>query len=417
MSPAFVIHSGDFELIREATLEGTSVCITNYFGRKPHVQIPSELEGNPVAALGKGIFEDHREILSVTIADGIRQIRADAFRGCSALRSITIPASVTELEGNPFAGCRNLQEIQIPDNHPVLESVSGILVKKERTLLFDARACQVDHYRVPWGFFAIGAGAFSNCPYLQSVFIPPMVQSIDPDAFAGCKKLTFYVHPGSCAERFAKEHGIPCEYSSQPAPQPVPEEFPVSEMPDLPLRKSGTLAGGVPSVGTVEIPKPQPERKRAPVRHQLDFTVMPQLFYRDKEAFLKSALNKKETFFCDLFTQHYTWANPIYYPDSPRSFRESDFSLYLHSLPGGKNILYISLPEEHEGSTVFCTAYALTYQKGFLSHKNIRFFTVEESIMGTTCIGQVPAEGGHINCGPTAGTMDGDLELLEKIAF
>jgi uncharacterized repeat protein (TIGR02543 family) len=52
---------------------------------------------------------------TVIIPDGVRNIGACAFEGCSGLTSVTIPGSVTNIDTGAFEGCSGLRSIMIPD--------------------------------------------------------------------------------------------------------------------------------------------------------------------------------------------------------------------------------------------------------------------------------------------------------------
>ena len=61
---------------------------------------------------------------------------------------------------------------------------------------------------IPDGVRRIGDGAFSDCGFLRSVFLPDSVTAIDATAFAACENATFTVGAGSYAERFCREQGL-----------------------------------------------------------------------------------------------------------------------------------------------------------------------------------------------------------------
>ncbi len=62
---------------------------------------------------------------------------------------------------------------------------------------------------LPSGVESIGGRAFADCPYLTTVIIPASVRVIDDTAFAGSSQVTFECPPGSYAENYAGNHGIP----------------------------------------------------------------------------------------------------------------------------------------------------------------------------------------------------------------
>ena len=56
------------------------------------------------------------KITSVSIPQGVTEIKADSFKGFSLLANITIPNSVTKIGKNAFSGCSSLTNITIPNS-------------------------------------------------------------------------------------------------------------------------------------------------------------------------------------------------------------------------------------------------------------------------------------------------------------
>ena len=96
-----------------------------------------------------------RDITSITIPYGTRQIGGYSFESCNNLTSVEIPNSVTSIGGNAFKNCISLTSIVIPN------SVSSI-----------------------------GDNAFESCFNLTSITIPKSVTTIGYDAFRDCTALT-----------------------------------------------------------------------------------------------------------------------------------------------------------------------------------------------------------------------------------
>ena len=66
--------------------------------------------------LPNGLFSGARNLLKVTLPQGITNISKSCFDGCAALPDINIPSSVTTIENQAFQGCENLSAIAIPKN-------------------------------------------------------------------------------------------------------------------------------------------------------------------------------------------------------------------------------------------------------------------------------------------------------------
>ena len=65
---------------------------------------------NPLSYAHNLYLEDDL-ITDLVIPEGVKQIKYDAFYGCSSLTSVTIPNSVTSIGGCAFEGCSNLKQV------------------------------------------------------------------------------------------------------------------------------------------------------------------------------------------------------------------------------------------------------------------------------------------------------------------
>ena len=95
-----------------------------------------------------------RDITTLNIPSGTRQIGASAFYYCSGLKSVTIPDSVTKISNRTFSYCSALTSVEIPN------SVTSI-----------------------------GDSAFSNCDKLSTITI----NTTTPPTFGSIYSMEFYV--------------------------------------------------------------------------------------------------------------------------------------------------------------------------------------------------------------------------------
>ena len=82
------------------------VQITGYRSSFPLVNIPSEIEGKPVAKIERGAFKNSA-VTRVIIPSSVWYIGYGAFEGCSKLKEIFIPESVTFIQKDVFLNCGN----------------------------------------------------------------------------------------------------------------------------------------------------------------------------------------------------------------------------------------------------------------------------------------------------------------------
>jgi hypothetical protein len=89
-------NESDFEI----SVENNEVSIIGYKGHESKLNIPSEINGMPVTAIGREAFlQKHLE--SITIPNSVKAIGDEAFRG-NRLTRIIIPDSVTDIGHSAF---------------------------------------------------------------------------------------------------------------------------------------------------------------------------------------------------------------------------------------------------------------------------------------------------------------------------
>ncbi len=79
-----------------------TIIITKYRGEEKDLEIPSELNGKAVSAIGDYAFFNNKIINNVIIPDGITTLGYASFSGCSQLKTVTIPESVKNIDISIF---------------------------------------------------------------------------------------------------------------------------------------------------------------------------------------------------------------------------------------------------------------------------------------------------------------------------
>ena len=115
-----------------------------------------DFRGTPMS-YAKNIWLDGQKIVSVTMPEGVTEVKAYTFYGFKDLIQVTIPESVTTIGEYAFQGCESLTRV----------TFAG---KSQLT--------------------TIGSGAFYCCSSLSSITIPESVTAIGGSAFQGCRSLT-----------------------------------------------------------------------------------------------------------------------------------------------------------------------------------------------------------------------------------
>ena len=146
------------------------------------------------------------------------------------------------------------------------------------------------------------------------------------------------------------------------------------------------------------------------VRFQLDFGMIPKIFYRDPIDFVLRTRRVKGDYICALFNRYYETLNPMYFPENPKSFTPGDFT--VRECDAGKlQFIMITLPKDHEGSLEYCVDYIIAYRKGIFGMKNPRLYALERNLGGVMTIGAMNPDGSHSTLG-RAGSEEENRNLI-----
>ena len=114
-----------------------------------------------VTSVGDGAFEDCSSLAEVKFHNKVRKIGDNAFNGCLNLCKLELPANLETIGDGAFENCSSNEK----------ESSLRVVV-------------------IPEGVRSIGAWAFSDCFYLESVELPKSLKYIGVGAFAFCNLLS-----------------------------------------------------------------------------------------------------------------------------------------------------------------------------------------------------------------------------------
>ena len=125
------------------TITGADLSVTR-------VDIPAEIYGVPVTAIGDYAFNQRSDLARVTIPGTVTSIGRQAFGACRSLTQVVLPDSVTSLGQGVFSGCSGLTSVTLSKN-----------------------------------LSSIPRETFQTCSSLTGVTLPEGITTIGRDAFAG----------------------------------------------------------------------------------------------------------------------------------------------------------------------------------------------------------------------------------------
>lgn len=179
----------------------------------PKLEIPAELDGKKVSAIGNSAFlfqsfitdlvipegvksldwycfNTCENLETVTLPDSLEFIDSWAFERCSRLKTINVPANVTRINGGAFAQNSSMTSITCDPANKNYVSVDGVLFTKDMKELVAYPGGIQGGYTVPATVNHIGDAAFYGALGLDSVTILGNLDFIGFEAFAECSKLT-----------------------------------------------------------------------------------------------------------------------------------------------------------------------------------------------------------------------------------
>jgi len=174
-----------------------------------------------------------------TLAEG----QATILQGNPDAIELEIP---TQLDGYPVAGvaagafldCPNLGYIEAEEGHPVYASVDGVLFDANRRMLAAYPPSRREElYIIPEDTQRIDSHAFSGASNLIVVIVPDSIVSIGEHAFADCGNLILLTSQNAYAAQYAQENAL--RHALTAADSPLTEDMLTDDFPEVSLITSG----------------------------------------------------------------------------------------------------------------------------------------------------------------------------------
>ena len=174
-------------------------------------EIVSVTMGEGVVTVGNWAFNGCDNLTSVTFPSTLTTIFGYSFEHCKSLASIDFPQGLTTISNWAFYDCASLEQITLPDSITVIGNSAFSLCVSVSSITLPNKAMTIGNYAfsscfsltsmvIPDGVTFIESGTFYNCRRLTSITIGADVESILSQAFRGCSSLTSITIPNKVTQ-------------------------------------------------------------------------------------------------------------------------------------------------------------------------------------------------------------------------
>lgn len=185
------------KLKNEACLEGVEAIANlaaSTCSKLTEIRLPTS-----VSTIGYAAFSD-TDIRKISLHDGIKVIRSEAFRFCINLMSFIFPEGIEVVEDSLFLNCVSLET----------------LVFSQSITVIGQRACcncsALTTLRLPKYLITIKEQAFFGCSHLITAILPETLTTIENGIFDDCYRLKYIVIDTDDEAAFARIKALLPEY-------------------------------------------------------------------------------------------------------------------------------------------------------------------------------------------------------------
>lgn len=176
------------------------------------VEVKKDLEncvlGGNTRGIQMGIFDNRKELRTVTVLDGARaQIPEELFQRSENLESVRLSSGITKIGNYAFSECKNLKEVILPEGITCIDDYAfygctGLTevvipesVREFGYSIFEGCSA-LSRVTLPNNLEEIPSAIFSGCTALQNIDIPSSVKTIEQYAFKGSGLLEIDIPEG-----------------------------------------------------------------------------------------------------------------------------------------------------------------------------------------------------------------------------
>lgn len=165
----------DYHVFYEDSIYYTSAAKDTVVGCHPQLH-NAHLPGS-VRKLNYTCFNNHRNLQSIVIEDGLTDIEYYSFLGCSNLASVSLPGTLTHIGRYAFGRCSSLERIDLPQSLTALDKGVFWYCTSLDSLVFP------DHIRT------LGRNLMDSCISLTYVHLPDSLEYADTSLLRFCTAL------------------------------------------------------------------------------------------------------------------------------------------------------------------------------------------------------------------------------------
>ena len=187
----------------------------NYFYDGNKYNVPSTLKTvilTNAKRVGSGAFYDLEELKSITLNEGITDIKEYAFYNCSSLSKIKMPSSLKTIGNAAFYDCKNLKTATLNEGLLNIGESSFAGCKKLENISLPTtlegisyetfyNCSSITEITIPLNMSEISYGLFYGCSNLKTINLPSSILLVDDYAFLGCQSLRSVNYNGSVKKR------------------------------------------------------------------------------------------------------------------------------------------------------------------------------------------------------------------------
>lgn len=161
-----------------------------------------------IEEIGTATFRSCKEVENVYLSKDITEIPRQCFLYCDCLSHINIPDNLLYIKELAFAECRNLVSVNLPNTlreigdmaftstgleyiniPPCVEVFGGGVITCTKIKHLDLSNTKISRLSSSHALWHSQLPAFTDCPHLKTIKLPPNIKSLPSNCFEYCKSL------------------------------------------------------------------------------------------------------------------------------------------------------------------------------------------------------------------------------------